>query len=265
MEIQVGTRVIRPPSAQTATLSMLLWGLAGCGKSTLAATAPGKKLWILFDRDGLQSLTHRDDVLVLDLSGETHFITQSLKDDNPFGLEKILNEHPEIETVVFDSVSSYSILCAENAVMNVRSATVENLGIKGYGHRTALTLRALTALSRLTSRLKRNFICIAHEATPDKNEDGSINFITVALSGNTTNQVSAGISEVWWMSDTGKERRIAVRPVRQRIPMKTRMFAAGAVSEFVWKFDADTWKGEGIADWFQRWKDADGQKIPLPK
>ena len=37
-------------------VSMMLWGSAGCGKTTFANTAPGKRLYINFDPDGTSSL-----------------------------------------------------------------------------------------------------------------------------------------------------------------------------------------------------------------
>ena len=46
-------------------MSLLLWGASGTGKTTLACTAPGKKLLILFDPDGDASIAERDDVDVV--------------------------------------------------------------------------------------------------------------------------------------------------------------------------------------------------------
>ena len=82
-----------------------------------------------------------------------------------------------------------------------------------------------------------------------------------------TNQIGLQLSELWWMSDTGSERRIAVRNCRQRQPMKTRMFLSDGDSqpEFVWRYDANKLEGEGINDWYNKWKEAGFVKIPLPK
>ena len=69
------------------------------------------------------------------------------------------------------------------------------------------------------------------------------------------------------MSDTGKERRIAVRPVRLRKPMKTRMFDAHKIPEFVWKYDAydpESTSEYTIESWFERWKANDFNKLPIP-
>lgn len=262
--LRVGKFTTIAPSADSGRISLLLWGASGCGKTTLAATAPGRKLWLLFDPDGDRSLVGRSDIAVLDLSGERHTVTSSFKDDNPFGLEGILKQHPDIRTVVLDSVTAFGILATESAIANVSSATNENPGLKGYGYRNAVVLRACISLMRLTKRLNLNIIIIAHEDTPTTNASGDVLMITVALGGKMTNSLGMQLSEIWWMNDTGKERRIAVRNVRLRQPMKTRMFEAGA-GEFVWKFDASKWEGDGIAAWFDQWQTNDGRKIALPK
>ena len=66
------------------------------------------------------------------------------------------------------------------------------------------------------------------------------------------------------MSDTGLERRIAIRPCRSRKPMKTRMFDASGAPEFVWHYNTITADGEGIAEWFRAWQEGGGKKLPLP-
>jgi hypothetical protein len=206
----------------------------------------------------------RDDVLVMNLSGEKHTVTDKFMNDDPFGLEKFLKEHTEIETVVFDSATAYAVLCSENAVANVNSAKTENLGLKGYGHRNARVLRALVSMMRLTKRLNKHFIIITHEDSPQTNEEGVTLQITMALGGKMADSLGLQLSEVWHMSDTGKERRIAVRPVRFYKPMKTRMFDS-TNGEFVFRYNADTGEGEGIAHWHEKWKANGGAKIPLPK
>lgn len=261
--LMLGQRELTAPSAVDARMSVLLWGMAGCGKTTLAATAPGEKLWILFDPDGANALIGRDDIHILDLSGEKHAITERFKADDPFGIEKLLKDRPQIMTVVFDSVTTFSILATENAVAAIKSATIENPGMKGYGHRSALVLRACVSLLRLTKRMNKHMILIAHEDTPTTNEAGDVMFITTSLSSKMSNNIGIQLSEIWWMNDTGKERRIAVRPVRSHTPMKTRMWDARA-GEFVWKYDAIKWEGDGIAQWFNAWQQGGGHKLPLP-
>jgi AAA domain-containing protein len=265
VEIVLGNRTLTGVADVELRIACLLWGDAGCGKTTLASTAPGVKLWVQFDPDGVLSLAGRTDVIVLDLSGEKHTIVDTLKKDDPIGLEKLLKDHPEIETVVVDSLTALAVLATENAVATVTSATNENPGLKGYGHRNAVTLRIVTALMRLTKRLNKHIIFISHEDTATVDDKGVVQFISLALGGKQVNQIALSLSEVWWMQDTGKERRIAVRPCRTRKPMKSRMFDATTLPEFVWKFNAEDWSGDGIETWFERWKAAGGRKISLPK
>src|SRR3954464_7474680 len=98
-----------PPNAAQMQLSMLIWGDSGSGKTTLAATAPGKKLILLFDPGGDLSLAGRKDVLVLNLTNDTPLrIMSQFKSADPYNLSKVLNDHPEIETVMVDSVTALS-------------------------------------------------------------------------------------------------------------------------------------------------------------
>lgn len=264
MDIQLGNRTLTGVDTIDRRMALLLWGPAGCGKTTLASTAPGVKLWIQFDSDGVLSLAGRSDILVLDLSGEKFSITEELNKDNPFGLEKMLTEHPEIETVVFDSATAYAILATEAAVAGTKSATIENPGMKGYGFRNARVLRAVVALMRLTKRLNRHIIIISHEDTADKDDNGVVLQITLAIGGKIAQQIGLQLSEVWWMQDAGGVRKIATRPVRMRTPMKSRMFKVEGAGEFVWKYNQEEWKGPGIDTWFKAWCDGGGRKIPIP-
>lgn len=273
-EIKLGTFEIKKAAESSTTFALLLWGPSGGGKTTLASTAPGVKLWVLFDPGGTDSIADRDDVLVLDLSQERHSVVEKFTSEDPFGMEKMLKDHSEIETLVFDSATTYAALATEAAVANIPSAKLNNPGPQGYGARNAYVLRALSVLMRLAKRQNKNFIIIAHEDAPTKDDQGVIRSIEMNLGGKMANQLGATIGEMWHLSDTGKkttangkqfdERRIAVRPCRMRTTMKTRIFNAD-VPEFNWLYDPLTKTGEGISDWYRKWREAGGKKIPLPK
>jgi hypothetical protein len=140
---------------------------------------------------------------------------------------------------------------------------MERPGMHGYTYRNASVLRATHALMKLCAEHKRHLILTTHEGNADRNDEGAILSVTMALSEGTANAVGMRFNEVWWISDTGTERRIAVRPCRLRKPMKTRLFSADK-SEFVWHYNPDTQIGEGIADWYHVWQEGGGKHIPLP-
>jgi hypothetical protein len=64
-----------------------------------------------------------------------------------------------------------------------------------------------------------------------------------------------------------RERRLAVRSVRLRRPVKTRMFSAKTDAEFVLEYDAELPdKGQmTIASWYDRWSKSGGKILPNGK
>ena len=251
------------PRVDNVQLQMLLWGDSGSGKTTLAATAPGTKLFLMLDPGGDLSLADRNDIAVLNLASEspTKLITQFGLAD-PYGIGKILLLRPDIETVVVDSMTTLAYAALQNSVMFNKS-TIERPGMHGYTYRNASVLRATIAIMRLCAEHKRHLILITHEGAADRNSEGVPISITMALSEGTANQVGLRFNEVWNLSDTGTERRIAIRPCRLRKPMKSRLFVSDK-PEFVWHYNADTQQGEGIAEWYHAWQAGGGKKLALP-
>jgi hypothetical protein len=273
VEIDLGGGLKIESATDAATrLTALLWGPAGCGKTTLAASAPGKILWINFDPEGLASLTEemRKNVHVLDLSNQTHAVVEKFKQDDPFGLSKVLsNPDMGIESVVVDSATSFAQLAVERGISLTKGATLERPSPGAYGARNALTLRLISSMLRLTGKYNKHCIIISHEDAPTTDNDGNVLYISIMLGGKLPDQVALQISEVWWMQDTGKERRIAVRPCRTRKPMKSRMFDASSSPEFILKFDPFKEGGlngeHSLSQFYQNWIDNGKNKIQLPK
>lgn len=263
MTITLGGVEVKSTVDAPQNFSMLLWGQAKSGKTTLASTAPGKKLWINFDPDGTASLTGRDDIMVADYANEKHHvIIPKLLNEDPINLGVFLKDNPDIETVVIDSVTLLAALVQAQAV-KAKNLAPEEPGMRGYGVKNNWLNIILRNLIRVVKEQGRNVILIAHESAPDRDDKGTVVAIGLALSESIAVGLSALPSEVWHVSDDGGKRRIAVRPCRQRSPMGTRMFIATGDPEFYWKYDATTRKGEGIADWFNKWREK-GDKIPIP-
>ena len=263
LPIMVGGIPLVSPSVNNSYLMCLLWGDSGAGKTTLAMTAPGRKLHVLLDPGGDLSLAGRDDVSVLNLASESPLkLINQFATADPYGIGKLLTARPDMETVVVDSMTTLAYVALQNAVV-INKSSIERPGMHGYTYRNASVLRATVALMKLCADHKRHLILITHEGSADRNDEGAIVSVTMALSEGTANQVGLRFNEVWWVNDNGKDRTIAIRPCRMRKPMKTRLFDA-TQPEFVWHYNPDTQEGEGIADWYGAWKDGGGRRLPLP-
>ncbi|NJL53743.1 AAA family ATPase [bacterium] len=270
IELLLDGKPIVEPTQKRQRISMLLWGSSGSGKTTLAATAPGKKLWINFDPDGTESLLGRSDVLVLDLSNEKNSVVEKFREENPMRIEKLLTDNPEIETVVFDSLTTFGEKALHHGVKLAqstnkgRSATLEDPGYSGFGNKNTWTRLVVNNLLQSTGRLGRHCIFIAHEDKPTTNDQGVVLFISIMLGSSLNEQVPIKISEVWHLSDNGKKHMISIRPCYNRKPMRTRMFKTTQGPQFEWHFDVDKWEGDTIAKWYEQWT-ATGGKIDVPK
>lgn len=257
-EIKIAGVPIQRAGQKQQRMSLLLWGASGTGKTTLACTAPGRKLLLLFDPDGDASIASRDDVDVADFSGVRESIVDQFKNAaNPLGIAKALEAY---DTVIVDSLTNAQHKAVMHAVNVVKGATVERPSLQGYGHRNALITQLVKNVLSLTAAQGKHVIFIAHEAAPQTNDDGIVLAITVALGGQLVTAAPVDFSEVWSLQDTGKQRRILIRPARNYKPCKTRMFVTDAGPEFEWKHT-----GTEIADWYEQWRDNGYKKLPLPK
>ena len=259
------------PQARISRFSLMLWGSSGGGKTTLACTSPGKKLLISYDPDGSDAIAYRDDVVVMDLANEPNRSVESFKEDDPLRLTRFLEENEDIKTVIFDSLTTFGdkapthgVTVAANTAKG-RGATIEDPGYAGYGNKNTWTRLCVKNLLKATGRTGRNMIFIAHEDKPTVNKDGQVLFISIMLGSSLNEQIPIDLSEIWNLTDTGKERRIAVRNSRMKKPLKSRMFITSGEPEFDWKYDADEDEGPGIETWYDQWVANGGKKIPLPE
>ena len=129
-----------------------------------------------------------------------------------------------------------------------------------------MTLRIVTDILKVTAKYNKHVIFIAHEGAPSTNDDGAVLFVTLSLGGQLPQQMGLKLNEIWYMQDTGKERKIALRPFRIYKPMKSRMIKLPeSVEPFVWKYDVENPDPKyELATMFEQWK-AKGDKIDFPK
>ena len=267
-EVTVAGVPLNAPDSTDMQFVGLIWGPAGDGKTTLASTAPGNKLFLMLDPNGEMSLAGREDCQhILQLyKGNPLTVCGELKKDDPYGLSKLIKEH-DIDTVVVDSFTTLATMALYEAVDKNKSSrntiSIEQPSMAGYAYRNALVQRIANNLLRLCARLHVNLIVTTHEGSPNLDDDGKIESITMILSENLANQMGLRFNEVWHLRDGGATRIISVRPHSRMKPMKTRMFLADK-PQFSWHFDANSLIGEGISDWWLAWRQGGGKKLSLP-
>ena len=269
-EILLGNISITTPQTKAEKLALLLWGEAGCGKTTLAATAPGKKLWINFDPKGTSSLGGMDDIMIADYADMRYaeLIPLFRRDGLPF-LDKFIKEHG-IETIVVDSVTIFNEKSLEYAVFNggLNNVSLEAPGQAGYGRRNTYTMEMVNNINQVAMKNDCHIIFITHEKLIDKKDAKGKELpseTTMMLGGSLKTTLPIRISEVWSMLDNSAGKKdIYIIGSALRKPMKTRMFVTNKQPKFTWNYNPTTRDGEGISDWYKRWVDNGGKKIELP-
>lgn len=254
-------------------MTILIWGSAGDGKTTFAATAPGKKLWLSFGDNEHQSVSDRDDVEVMHLYRYRYDeVLKHGRSPDPFGLDHILADDEKIETVIVDSVTALTDMALRQAVADKLGAgkgftpSMEHPGMSAYGGRNAITLEVLTNLFRITAKHNVHLILTAHEADPEKDKEGVVMYITIMLGGKLVNNVTWRLSEIWYLSQDSRGRQLAVRPTRKHRPMKSRMFTGIGEPEFMLLYDSNKAdKGQmTITGFYEQWVKR-GAKLTIPQ
>lgn len=255
-------------------LSVLLWGMGGCGKTTYAATAPGQKLILSLEPDGQNAIAHRKDCKWLELGGLSRSdLFNQLQSDNPLGLDKYLLDHPEIGTLVLDSATQLSYRALQESVSKGygRSAgftpTMEMPGLAAYGGRNGITLECVQGLLKVTAKHNRHVVIITHEDDAKLAKDGSPIKITMVLGGKLVNNLAWRLTEIWHMSEVGRSRYIATKPYALLTPMRSRMFNRNGSGRFTLNYNAekpDSVQKDTLAAFYDAWIKGGAEKMPIP-
>lgn len=283
--IKLGGGIVAVQGDKSPTrIALLLWGPAGAGKTTFAATAPGLKLWLAFGDNEAVPIAKRKDVMIADLSGMDHDqMFMQAQGDNPFGLDKVLAENTEIETVIVDSATAIAYQALKKAVLTDKTGAGRGFvpsmsapGIAAYGGRNAIVLETISGFLRVTAKHGVNIIVTGHEDDPTmrKEDRGGrveevIDYIGIQLGGKLVNNMAWRWSEIWHLRDDQDKKKLTVRNYGQRRPMKTRMFSTkDKLPVFELKYDPDKPDNAPgqmtIAGWHNQWMDGDRQNLSIP-
>lgn len=273
--MKLGSIEVLPTISRREILTMLLWGKPGVGKTVLASTAPGKKLWMQFDPAGTASLVRSHDILVADFSAYKTAQLEAFKQGAIIesDLLKLIREHG-IQTVVVDSLTSFGQMALHYAIVSGKAsgksfkASIEHPGQTGYGIRSAMILDFITMVLRVCADTKCHCILTAHDKE-SSDEAGTTTEITLNLGGQGSVAIPAKISEIWYVEDTGRVRNIYLRAHGVKRPMRTRMFVTDERTFFTVKYNQDNPnernQDNAIATWYKAWEENGFAKIPVPR
>lgn len=190
--------MIKRPSELSvkATLSVLIYGQPGIGKTTFGVSAPDA---VLFDYDGgVQRINGAHQVATLQPTSW---------EDTSIALQEIQNEMPEVKTIVIDTVgkmldymSAYIIKTDPKMAMRDGS-----LSLKGYGVRKQMFVNFIKQLSIMG----KNVVFIAHEREERRGEE---TFKRPEIGGSSANDLIKELDLVGYMYAVGKERVITFDP-----------------------------------------------------
>jgi len=250
-----------------ARLSILLWGQPGVGKTTFAATMPGRKALINFDPDGHTSVIGVPNLDVFDLSGTTHEITKQFHGTDPLGIKSAIKEY---DSIIIDSLSSIEDRTFDAGISKASKdsvpASIERPSQSVYLTRNNLMHHLVRLVLNITGAEKKHLCLLAHEQTKVNAKDQSYQH-TLALGGQLVYKVPSNVNECIVMYQDGKKKDIIISSNGFYTPVKTRMFTTMKGDRFTWKFNPDDWTNPNnmtLAQMYEIWKLNKFRKIPLP-
>lgn len=261
---------ITPSSERKSRTAGVVWGPAKCGKSTLLMSLPGKKLFVMTDPDGDQSLPDRDDIHILRLyEHDDATIIRYLRDKLPSMLRK--NEEA-FDSVVVDSMSTVGRSALNVAISNGVGAgkdfkpSLEAPGLAAYGARTNYLVEITNNVLRASGSSNMHCWFTSHEDEPKTNDKGEFLYITMTLSGKAINGIGLNVSEIWHMRMHDRKWFLAISPCRGKQPMGSRLFDVTGAPEFQLKYKPELGVDQphSIATWFNTWLEGGKKKLALP-
>ena len=190
--------MIKKPSELNvkATISVLIYGQPGIGKTTLGVSAPEA---VLFDYDGgVQRINGAHQVPTLQPTSW---------EDTSLALKEIQEEMPEVKTIVIDTVGKMLDYMTAYIIKNDPKMAMRDgsLSLKGYGVRKTMFVNFIKQLAVMG----KNVIFVAHEREERRGEE---TFKRPEIGGSSANDLIKELDLVGYMYAIGKERVITFDP-----------------------------------------------------
>lgn len=190
--------IIKRPSELSVkdTLSVLIYGQPGIGKTTFGVSAPTA---VLFDYDGgVQRINGAHQVPTLQPTSW---------EDTSLALQEIQNEMPEIKTIVIDTVGKMLDYMSAYIIKNDPKMAMRDgsLSLKGYGVRKTMFVNFIKQLAIMG----KNVVFIAHER---ETVQGEVTVKRPEIGGSSANDLIKELDLVGYMYAIGKERVITFDP-----------------------------------------------------
>lgn len=221
----------------------VIWGDAKTGKTTWAASLPGKKLFINFDPDGFISIADRDDFSVIDLSSLPPLT--AIEEAKKAAAFLLTPEADEFTSVVFDSLTTFATVATRVAVekgygkSTAFTPTMEAPGLAAYGARNTIMDDVIDRFLRASGQKKKHLFFIAHADDPVYSDDGKVAlYQTIMLTGKVRNGTNLRVSEIYYLATaSGNRRMVYLAPFGILKPMGSRMFDTSKLDRFELKYD----------------------------
>lgn len=191
---------IKKPSEVTVkqTMSALIYGQPGLGKSTLACSAPGA---VLFDFDGgFRRINGAHRIPTVE--------TTSWEDVRQAFDE--VKEEPSYSTIVIDTVGKM-LFIMEEYIKRTNPKTKQadgSLSLKGYGMRKQMFINFI----KECSMMGKNVIFVAHEIEQKRGDE---TIIRPEVGGSSANDLIKELDLVGYMEMYGDQRTISFTPCQK--------------------------------------------------
>ena len=193
--------LIKKPSELSVkgTLSVLIYGQPGIGKTTFGVSAPDA---VLFDYDGgVQRINGAHQVPTLQPT--------SWEDTNA-ALKEIAEEMPEVKTIVIDTAGKMLDFMSDYIMRNDPKMKMRDgsLALKGYGQRKVMFVNLL----KRVSMMGKHIVFVAHEK---EDKDGETRIVRPDMSGSSLGDLIKELDLVGYMQAYGRDRNICWTPNEQ--------------------------------------------------